>query len=147
MICTMKLVYLSLIFFAVTIEVRGRSLQYNSSSNLVSDGNDSVMEATQSSLVLGGTDSSEDCTLLYNLLPCSYTVLGKLFLIMVYGFLYIIGESYVAAGGDLIFEVNGTVGAKLFHVIRAIPDAIVLLGTISRLLYMLEAFFHQLMHV
>lgn len=55
---------------------------------------------------------------------------------MVYGFLYIIGESYVAAGGDLIFEVNGTVGAKLFHVIRAIPDAIVLLGTISRPLYM-----------
>lgn len=42
----------------------------------------------------------------------------------------------MAAGGDLIFEVNGTVGAKLFHVIRAIPDAIVLLGTISRPLYM-----------
>lgn len=55
-------------------------MQYNSSSNLVSDGNDSVMEATQSSLVLGGTDSSEDCTLLYNLLP--------------YMFLYSFGKTF-----------------------------------------------------
>ncbi|KAL6200878.1 hypothetical protein ACLB2K_024593 [Fragaria x ananassa] len=38
--------------------------------------------------------------------------------------LYIIGESYVAAGDELIFEVNGSVGANLlFHFPSAIPDA------------------------
>ncbi|KAL6202145.1 hypothetical protein ACLB2K_025856 [Fragaria x ananassa] len=124
----MKTVCITLLIFAVIlIKVGGRSLQH-SSSNLVSDGTDNIEAVTQTSLlVFGGTDSSEDCSLLYGLFPCSYTVLGKLFLIVGYVLLYIIGESYVAAGGELIFEVNGSVGANLFHILGAIPDAIILL--------------------
>nr|XP_011460765.1 PREDICTED: uncharacterized protein LOC105350438 isoform X1 [Fragaria vesca subsp. vesca] len=124
----MKTVCITLLIFAVIlIKVGGRSLQH-SSSNLVSDGTDNIEAVTQTSLlVFGGTYSFEDCSLLYGLFPCSYTVLGKLFLIVGYVLLYIIGESYVAAGGELIFEVNGSVGANLFHILGAIPDAIILL--------------------
>ncbi|PRQ31087.1 putative sodium/calcium exchanger membrane region, EF-hand domain pair [Rosa chinensis] len=77
--------------------------------------------------LLSCSNSSEDCSLLYGLFPCTYTVLGKLFLIVGYVLLYIIGEYYVVAGGKLIFEVNGSVGANLFHLLSAIPDAIILL--------------------
>ena len=131
----MKILCVTLLLFALLLsKVGGRSLQ-NSSSNLVSDGNYNIEAVTQTSLlVFGGTDSSEDCSLLYGLFPCSYTVLGKLFLIVGYVLLYIFGESYVAAGGELIFEVNGSVGANLFHVLGAIPDAIILLGTMLALI-------------
>ncbi|KAM5586187.1 sodium/calcium exchanger NCL-like [Rosa sericea] len=126
----MKTVCVTFLLFAIILfKVGGRSLQH-SSSNLVSDGNDNIEAVTQTSLlVFGGTDSSEDCSLLYGLFPCSYTVLGKLFLIVGYVLLYIIGEYYVVAGGELIFEVNGSVGTNLFHFLSAIPDAIILLGS------------------
>lgn len=128
-----KLASLILTLSIVILEVHGRrSLRYKSSDELVSDG---VHQADESSslLLLKGMDDSvsgEECEQLYGFLPCSNSMFGHLFLIVVYEYLLFKGESLVAAGGEQIFKIlgPGIFGASAFHVLGALPDSLILLG-------------------
>lgn len=86
-------------------------------------------------LLKGGVDNShssedEECEQIYGFLPCSYSAVGHLFLIVVYEYLLFHGESYVAAGGERIFKIlgPGIFGASAFEVIGSLPEALILLG-------------------
>ncbi|XP_075671950.1 sodium/calcium exchanger NCL1-like isoform X2 [Castanea sativa] len=129
-----KLASLILTLAIVILEVHGRrSLRYKSSDELVSDG---VHQADESSslLLLKGMDDSvsgEECEQLYGFLPCSNSMFGHLFLIVVYEYLLFKGESLVAAGGEQIFKIlgPGIFGASAFHVLGALPESLILLAS------------------
>lgn len=128
-----KLASLILTLSIVILEVHGRrSLRYKSSDELVSDG---VHQADESSSLLllkgmGDSVSGEECEQLYGFLPCSNSMFGHLFLIVVYEYLLFKGESLVAAGGEQIFKIlgPGIFGASAFHVLGALPESLILLG-------------------
>ncbi|KAK9269651.1 hypothetical protein L1049_001429 [Liquidambar formosana] len=126
--CTLLLLLLLLM---VIVEVKGRSLSY-SSSEMVSDGVDHVQHNQPSFLLFRGMEySSEECEQLYGFLPCSNSALGHLFLIVVYEYLLFHGESYVAAGGEMIFKIlgPGVFGASAFQVLGALPESFILLAS------------------
>ena len=132
--------WLVFVLLVITVEVRGRSFGLNnqgtSSSRLVSDGTDHEYQnqSSISLLLLKGIeniDSTESsCEQLYGFLPCSNSVFGHVFLMVVYEYLLFHGESYLAAGGDHIFKIlgPGVFGASAFHVIGALPESLLLLG-------------------
>lgn len=76
------------------------------------------------------------CEQMYGFLPCSESMGGHLFLIVVYEFLLFHAESYVASGGERIFKIlgPGVFGASAFQVIGSLPEALILLGNISYLI-------------
>ncbi|RXI02989.1 hypothetical protein DVH24_003067 [Malus domestica] len=129
------------VLLVIMVEVRGRSFGLNtqgtSSSQLVSDGIDHEYqnESTSSLLLLKrienrySTESS--CEQLYGFLPCSNSVFGHVFLMVVYEYLLFHGESYLAAGGEQIFKIlgPGVFGASAFHVIGALPESLLLLAS------------------
>ncbi|KAI8552492.1 hypothetical protein RHMOL_Rhmol06G0270700 [Rhododendron molle] len=73
------------------------------------------------------TDSTCDQT--YGFLPCTTTVLGNLFLILVYSYLMFLAASYLSSGSELLLEVlgPGLIGGLLLPVLGALPDAMLIL--------------------
>ncbi|KAL4580393.1 hypothetical protein LXL04_016584 [Taraxacum kok-saghyz] len=112
---------------------RGRYLQYHGGRKQVSDGVHNHVEEHQplSILRLKGDDGSEKyCEQMYGFLPCSTTLPGHLFLIVVYEYLLYHGESY--AGGDgRIFGVlgNNFFGSSVFQLLDSLPDSLILLAS------------------
>ncbi|KAL0306556.1 UNVERIFIED_CONTAM: Sodium/calcium exchanger NCL2 [Sesamum radiatum] len=109
----------------------------NSSPGLVSDG---VEEENRFSsyntigfkgITNSGSSREETCEQMYGFLPCSNTVPGHLFLILVYEYLLFHAESYVASGGERIFKIlgPGVFGASAFQVIGSLPEALILLAS------------------
>ncbi|OMO74857.1 Calcium-binding EF-hand [Corchorus capsularis] len=101
---------------------------------LVSDG----IDANHSSNFLkemvedsSSSSSSENCEQMYGFLPCSNSIYGHLFLILVYEYLLFRGESYLAHGGEQIFKILGPgfFGASAFQVICALPESLILLAS------------------
>uniref|UniRef100_A0A162A925 EF-hand domain-containing protein n=1 Tax=Daucus carota subsp. sativus TaxID=79200 RepID=A0A162A925_DAUCS len=124
--------------FLSSIEVQGRNSHFSSPDHLVSDGsvtNDGAKQGNKtgsSILQLKGLDSSEEqCEHMYGFLPCSESVFGHLFLIIVYEYLLYHGETYLLSGGGRIFEILGTgfFGASAFPVIAQLPESLILLVT------------------
>ncbi|KAI6687238.1 hypothetical protein NL676_024066 [Syzygium grande] len=118
--------------------VNGRSVP-GDSSRLISDGVDRGHDQHNGSpnlLLLKGTagvwdDEVEVCEQMYGFLPCSYSTAGHLFLMLVYEYLLFHGESYVASGSEQIFKMlgPGIFGASAFHVLSALPEALILLAS------------------
>ena len=142
-----KLAYLILVLLIVVFKVHGRSLQYKS-SELVSDGINDGVQVNESSILLfkGMDSSSEECEQMYGFLPCSNSMFGHLFLIVVYEYLLFKGESLVASGGEQIFKIlgPGVFGASAFHVLDALPESLILLGII---LLAQSSYFHLFIYL
>ncbi|KAK1416723.1 hypothetical protein QVD17_25839 [Tagetes erecta] len=120
--------YASLMLFMLTTKVTGRILR----SELISDGaNDLTQRNVSSFLYLKGIDEPEQqhCEQMYGFLPCSETLSGHFFLIVVYEYLLFHGESYVASGGKRIFQIlgPGIFGASAFQVLGFLPESLILL--------------------
>ncbi|OVA04263.1 EF-hand domain [Macleaya cordata] len=134
---------LLLLFLFLVGECRSRSLHYYSDSNddisLVSDGmNDYVHEKNdQSPLLLikqlktTTNDSSKAaaCEHMYGFLPCTNNLGGHLFQIVVYEYLLFLGERYITAGSELVFQIlgPGVFGASVFEILGAFPESMILL--------------------
>ncbi|KAK4439142.1 Sodium/calcium exchanger NCL2 [Sesamum alatum] len=85
-------------------------------------------------LQIKGMDSGteeQSCEQMYGFLPCSKSVWGQVFLIVVYEYLLFHGESYVASGGQRIFKIlgPGVFGACAFQLIGSLPEALILLAS------------------
>ncbi|KAL0443577.1 UNVERIFIED_CONTAM: Sodium/calcium exchanger NCL1 [Sesamum latifolium] len=132
-----SLVLLLVLFFADGAICRPLT---NSSRGLVSDGVEEEENRFSSYNTIGykgimnsGSSSSgeETCEQMYGFLPCSKTIPGHLFLILVYEYLLFHAESYVASGGERIFKIlgPGVFGASAFQVIGSLPEALILLAS------------------
>ncbi|KAF7140679.1 hypothetical protein RHSIM_Rhsim06G0204600 [Rhododendron simsii] len=73
------------------------------------------------------TDSTCDQT--YGFLPCTTTVVGNLFLILVYGYLMFLAATYLSSGSELLLEIlgPGLIGGLLLPILGALPDAMLIL--------------------
>ncbi|KAE8683772.1 Sodium/calcium exchanger family protein / calcium-binding EF hand family protein isoform 2 [Hibiscus syriacus] len=104
--------------------VTGRS----SPTGLVSDGISTV--ENQPYLLLKPLVSAEEtCEQSYGFLPCTTTVLGNLFLIIVYGYLMYLAATYLSNGSELLLEIlgPGIVGGLFLPMLGALPDAMLIL--------------------
>lgn len=134
-----------MLLLSLVMMVRGRPQGFSGYSDheLVSDGVDKLGGRKESSvLVMKGimeysNYSSEECEQMYGFLPCSNSIFGHLFLIVVYEYLMFRGESYLASGGEQIFKIlgPGVFGASVFQVLGALPESLILLGKLSQLLF------------
>nr|XP_011460767.1 PREDICTED: uncharacterized protein LOC105350439 [Fragaria vesca subsp. vesca] len=140
--------FILVLFAALLVQVRGRSFRYiatvTTTAQSVSDGvddhhhhnvgfNHSNGTIRSSFQLLKGieAESNETCEQLYGFLPCSDSVYGHVFLMVVYEYLLFHGESYLAAGGEQIFKIlgPGVFGASAFHVLGALPESLLLLAS------------------
>ncbi|KAL0399441.1 UNVERIFIED_CONTAM: Sodium/calcium exchanger NCL2 [Sesamum radiatum] len=101
---------------------------------LISDGNEFPSNSAVDTIRLkgsGGKSKSESCEQMYGFLPCSDSVWGHVFLIVVYEYLLFHGESYVASGGERIFKIlgPGVFGACAFQLIGSLPESLILLAS------------------
>ncbi|XP_076887783.1 sodium/calcium exchanger NCL-like [Bidens hawaiensis] len=71
----------------------------------------------------------ELCEQTYGFMPCTNTVLGNLFLILVYGYLMFLAAMYLSTGSELMLEVlgPGIVGGLFLPILGALPDAMLIL--------------------
>ncbi|KAA3472372.1 Vacuolar calcium ion transporter [Gossypium australe] len=73
--------------------------------------------------------AEESCEQTYGFLPCTTTVLGNLFLIIVYGYLMFLAATYLSNGSELLLEIlgPGIVGGLFLPILGALPDAMLIL--------------------
>ncbi|XP_073123502.1 sodium/calcium exchanger NCL1-like [Henckelia pumila] len=136
-IFTLSFIFLVSILLSIPAGVISRPFSGNS-LELVSDGVDGLIQS--SVIIKTSTDNNnnnsswvldEKCEQMYGFLPCSYSVTGHLFLILVYEYLLFHAESYVASGGERIFKIlgPGVFGASAFQIIGSLPEALILLAS------------------
>jgi hypothetical protein len=103
-------------------------------SDLISDGvlnNQSLNQTTSSPFHLALKSSAEEtCEQTYGFLPCTTTVIGNLFLILVYGYLMFFAATYLSSGSELLLQIlgPGIIGGLFLPVLGALPDALLILG-------------------
>ncbi|MBA0771107.1 hypothetical protein Gotri_019628 [Gossypium trilobum] len=100
----------------------------SSPTDLVSDGISTVKNPPFLSLK-PLFSAEESCEQTYGFLPCTTTVLGNLFLIIVYGYLMFLAATYLSNGSELLLEIlgPGIVGGLFLPVLGALPDAMLIL--------------------
>ncbi|KAJ6301733.1 hypothetical protein OIU77_015947 [Salix suchowensis] len=75
------------------------------------------------------SSAEETCEQTYGFLPCTTTVIGNLFLILVYGYLMFFAATYLSSGSELLLQIlgPGIVGGLFLPVLGALPDALLIL--------------------
>ncbi|MBA0848799.1 hypothetical protein Goshw_007366 [Gossypium schwendimanii] len=99
-----------------------------SPTGLVSDGISTVKNLPYL-LLKPPVSAEESCEQSYGFLPCTTTVLGNMFLIIVYGYLMYLAATYLSYGSELLLEIlgPGLVGGLLLPMLGALPDAMLIL--------------------
>ncbi|KAI3859248.1 hypothetical protein MKW98_007629 [Papaver atlanticum] len=129
-------IYINLFLFLVLISsVQSRFITVHSSdhTDLISDGiTDNVEKSTTPSIQLLNRQSylSEGiCEETYGFLPCTTTVFGNLFLIIIYGALMFFAARFLSTGSELLLEIlgPGIVGGLFLPMLGALPDALLIL--------------------
>lgn len=82
------------------------------------------------SIVRSKLMAEESCEQTYGFLPCTTTVLGNLFLVIVYGFMMFKAATFLSTGSELLLEIlgPGIVGGLFLPILGALPDAMLILG-------------------
>ncbi|XWS10957.1 hypothetical protein CRYUN_Cryun38cG0042900 [Craigia yunnanensis] len=99
-----------------------------SPTDLVSDGI-SIVKNPPFLLLKPLVSADESCEQTYGFLPCTTTILGNLFLILVYGYLMYLAATYLSNGSELLLEIlgPGIVGGLFLPILGALPDAMLIL--------------------
>ena len=102
-----------------------------STRDLISDG---------SNVLRLPTEADSTCEQTYGFLPCTTTVLGNLFLILVYGFLMYTAATFLSNGSELLLEIlgPGIVGGLFLPILGALPDAMLILGNQLTIIHLLK---------
>ena len=133
-----------LLLLAAGAAVDGRFLSNRTSSaGLVSDGVHDHRDGLPYLFLpsFSAVSASDSCDQTYGFMPCTTTVVGNLFLILVYGYLMFLSATYLSSGSELLLEIlgPGIVGGLFLPILGALPDAMLILGTEFDLIY----FFYQ----
>ncbi|XP_050370115.1 sodium/calcium exchanger NCL-like [Argentina anserina] len=111
---------------------QGQFTSYRSSSTeLVSDGINKPRSETSSYLLSLKPLSSVEltCEETYGFMPCTTTVLGNMFLMLVYGYLMYTAAKWLSSGSEILLEIlgPGIVGGLFLPVLTSLPDAMLIL--------------------
>jgi hypothetical protein len=117
-----------IILLVLLITHLGNSRSFRENSNLISDGIDQTSHSSIIEIDVKATTVT--CEPIYGFLPCTTTLWGQLFMIVVYEYLLSLAGKYVSSGSDLFFQMFGTgiFGASLFHILGTIPQVALVLG-------------------
>ncbi|KAL0002067.1 hypothetical protein SO802_015848 [Lithocarpus litseifolius] len=122
--------FLAIFFLTLARSGQGRPITGNYSTfNLVSDG---VQTLQQPNLLhLNRFFSSNTCTETYGFLPCTTTVLGNVFLILVYSYFMFLGAKLLSDGSEILLEIlgPGIIGGLFLPVLSSLPDATIILAS------------------
>ncbi|KAM3748293.1 hypothetical protein ACB098_05G097500 [Castanea mollissima] len=123
----LRVSFIILLVLLITHLGNGRSFKEN--SNVISDGIDQISHS--SILEVDVKATTVTCEAIYGFLPCTTSVWGEIFMIVVYEFLLCFAEKYVSSGADLFFQMFGTgiFGASLFQILGTIPQVALVLAT------------------
>ncbi|XP_043689478.1 sodium/calcium exchanger NCL-like [Telopea speciosissima] len=125
----LSILFVLTVFLATAGFGRSRFIAENASSlELVSDGIDNVRKP--SFIALKGMVFSDDtCDQTYGFLPCTSTILGNIFLIIVYGFLMYQAAKLLSNGSELLLAIigPGIIGGLFLPILGALPDAMLIL--------------------
>ncbi|KAG6637225.1 sodium/calcium exchanger NCL-like [Carya illinoinensis] len=103
---------------------------FSLSSDLVSDGVQQLRGQPYLALNRSSSFSDESpCEQTYGFLPCTTTILGNIFLILVYDFLMFLSAICLSYGSEHLLKIlgPGIVGGLLLPILSALPDAMLTL--------------------
>ncbi|KAG6689199.1 hypothetical protein I3842_11G162700 [Carya illinoinensis] len=130
----LTLSFLSILFLILCDFSYGRFITHRTyfslSSDLVSDGVLQLSGPPCLALNRSSSFSAEStCEQTYGFLPCTTTILGNIFLIVVYGYLMFLSATYLSNGSELLLEIlgPGVVGGLFLPILGALPDAMLIL--------------------
>ncbi|KAM3745354.1 hypothetical protein ACB098_06G120300 [Castanea mollissima] len=121
--------FLAIFFLTLARSSQGRPITSNYSTfNLVSDG---VQTLQQPNLLHLNRLFSDTCTETYGFLPCTTTVLGNVFLILVYSYFMFLGAKLLSDGSEILLEIlgPGIIGGLFLPVLSSLPDATIILAS------------------
>ncbi|KAK4255573.1 hypothetical protein QN277_008559 [Acacia crassicarpa] len=75
--------------------------------------------------------SEDTCTEAYGFLPCTTTVLGNVFLVLVYGYLMFMAAKLMSRGSEILLQIlgPGIIGGLFLPVLSSLPDAAIILAS------------------
>ncbi|KAL6134125.1 hypothetical protein ACLB2K_066358 [Fragaria x ananassa] len=127
------LCFLSILLVNLTSFGQGRSIPTNDSLfNLVSDGvNQSSWDELNYIWLNRSLFASDGCDETYGFLPCTSTVLGNIFLIIVYGYVMFVTAKLLSAGSEILLQIlgPGIIGGLFLPLLSAVPDATIILAS------------------
>ena len=79
---------------------------------------------------LSAESSTSTCDQTYGFLPCTTSVMGNLFLMVVYGYLMYFAAMSLTEGSEHLMEIlgPGIVGGLVLPILGALPDAMLVIG-------------------
>eukprot|EP00249_Psilotum_nudum_P023809 c28988_g1_i1 orf=255-2153(+) len=86
-------------------------------------------ETNRSGDGIGILSQTEECEATYGVLPCSTTVVGNLFLVLVYGYIMFRAAKFLSDGSELLLTVldAGLIGGLLLPILGVLPDSLLIL--------------------
>ncbi|CAL9011776.1 unnamed protein product [Prunus brigantina] len=127
----LTLLLLAILLLQQASSGESRSITNDLPLSMVSDG---VLEKTpkpNSIWLPGRLFSSDSCDQTYGFLPCTTTVLGNTFLIIVYGYLMFLSAKLLSNGSEILLQIlgPGIVGGFFLPLLSSIPDATIILAS------------------
>ena len=82
--------------------------------------------------VSGKREVYERCDRTYGFLPCTSTLVGNLFLLMIYGYFMYKSATMLSEGSELLLIVSdpGVIGGLLLPIVGVLPDAVLVAGSL-----------------
>ncbi|KAK7857716.1 sodium/calcium exchanger ncl [Quercus suber] len=82
---------------------------------------------------LSAESSTSTCDQTYGFLPCTTSVIGNLFLMVVYGYLMFFAAKSLTDGCELLLEIlgPGIVAGLVLPILGALPDAMLVLVVLN----------------
>ncbi|CAN1859470.1 Sodium/calcium exchanger NCL [Linum perenne] len=98
---------------------------------LVSDGGVDSVHRQQSSFIKMVSSYGGGCHETYGFLPCTETVPGNVFLIVVYGYMMFLAAKLLSCGSEILLHMlgPGIVGGLFLPVLGSLPDAAIILAS------------------
>ena len=102
-----------------------------SSSGQVSNGGGEVQQPAF--VVFEHRPSPYSCKQTHGVMPCTTTVFGNVFLILVYGYLMFFAARLLYDGSEILVELlsPGITGGVFLPLLSSLPDAIIILGKLD----------------
>ncbi|KAF7833939.1 sodium/calcium exchanger NCL-like [Senna tora] len=112
----------------------GRPITDQATFDMVSDGG--TRDHKESSALIFRLNqqnmvSSDSCTETYGFLPCTTSVVGNVFLVLVYGYLMFLAAKILSCGSEILLQIlgPGIVGGLFLPLLSSLPDAAIILGS------------------
>ncbi|CAB4303941.1 unnamed protein product [Prunus armeniaca] len=127
----LTLLLLAILLLQQASSGKSRSITNDLPLSMVSDGVLEKAPKPNSIWLPGRLFSSDSCDQTYGFLPCTTTVLGNTFLIIVYGYLMFLSAKLLSNGSEILLQIlgPGIVGGFFLPLLGSIPDATIILAS------------------